>query len=132
MSTRKEYLEYILEQLSNLENITYKQMMGEYILYYKGRIAAYICDDRLLIKPTPSAERLMPDAPHEPPYDGAKDMILCENIDDKEFLQSLFEAIYPELPEPKRKDPLKIKRLAKNDIPQALKLALDEIGRAHV
>lgn len=125
MSTRKEYLEYILEQLSYLENITFKQMMGEYILYYNGRIAAYICDDRLLIKPTPSAERLMPDAPHEPPYDGARDMILCENTDDKEFLKNLFETIYPELPEPKRKDPLKIKRLAKKDIPQALKLTLD-------
>lgn len=125
MSTRKEYLEYILEQFSYLENITFKQMMGEYVLYYNGRIAAYICDDRLLIKPTPSAERLMPDAPHEPPYDGARDMILCENTDDKEFLQNLFETIYPELPEPKRKDPLKIKRLAKKDTPQALKLTLD-------
>lgn len=102
MPSRKEFLEYVLEQLSNLENITYKQMMGEYIIYYKGKIAAYVCDDRLLIKPTPSAEKLMPNAPHEPPYDGAKDMILCEEIDDKAFLQKLFEKIYPELPEPKK------------------------------
>lgn len=125
MPSRKEFLEYVLEQLSNLENIAYKQMMGEYIIYYKGKITAYVCDDRLLIKPTPSAEKLMPNAPHEPPYDGAKDMILCENTDDKEFLKNLFETIYPELPEPKRKDSLKIKRLAKKDIPKALKLTLD-------
>ena len=103
MPSRKEFLGYVLEQLSNLENIAYKQMMGEYIIYYKGKIAAYVCDDRLLIKPTPSAEKLMPNAPHEPPYDGAKDMILCENTDDKEFLKSLCETIYPELPEPKKR-----------------------------
>lgn len=125
MSSRKEFLEFILEQLSLLENITYKQMMGEFIIYYRGKIAAYICDDRLLIKLTPSAERLMPDAPHEPPYEGAKDMILCEEIDDKAFLQKLFEEIYPELPEPKKSSPLKIKKLAKKDIPEALKLVLD-------
>ena len=90
MPSRKEFLEYVLEQLSKLENINYKQMMGEYIIYYKGKITAYVCDDRLLIKPTPSAEKLMPDSPHEPPYDGAKNMILCEKIDDKAFLQKLF------------------------------------------
>lgn len=125
MSTKKEYLEYILEQLSGLESITYKQMMGEYIIYYYGRIAAYICDDRLLIKPTPSAFRIMPDAQLEPPYEGAKDMLLCENTDDREFLKQLFEAILPELPEPKKKDPLKIKKLAKKDISAALKLVLE-------
>lgn len=103
MPSRKEFFGYVLEQLSNLENITYKQMMGEYIIYYKGKITAYVCDDRLLIKPTPSAEKLMPDSPHEPPYDGAKDMILCENTDDKEFLKNLFETIYPELSEPKKR-----------------------------
>lgn len=96
MPSRKEFLEYVLKQLSTLENINYKQMMGEYIIYYKGKITAYVCDDRLLIKPTPSAEKLMPDSPHEPPYDGAKNMILCEKIDDKAFLQKLFEEIYPE------------------------------------
>ena len=100
--SRKEFLKYVLEQLSNLENIAYKPMMGEYIIYYKGKITAYVCDDRLLIKPAPSAEKLMPNAPHEPPYDGAKDMILCEEVDDKAFLQKLFEEVYPELPEPKK------------------------------
>ena len=96
MASSKEYLDFILEQLSGLEEISYRQMMGEFIIYYKGKITAYVCDDRLLIKPTPSAEKLMPDSPHEPPYDGAKNMILCEKIDDKAFLQKLFEEIYPE------------------------------------
>ena len=103
MPTKKEYLEYILEQLSLLDGITYKQMMGEYIIYYQGRIAAYVCDDRLLIKPVKSAARLMPDAVLEPPYDGAKGMLLCDRIDDRGFLKTLFEEIYPELSAPKTK-----------------------------
>ena len=76
MATKKEYLKYIIEQLSELDGITYKQMMGEYIIYYNQRIAAYVCDDRLLVKPVPAAEAMLSDAPHEPPYDGAKNMIL--------------------------------------------------------
>lgn len=103
MSTSKGYLDFILEQLSELDGITYKQMMGEYIIYFNGRIAAYLCDDRLLIKPVASAVRMMPNARLEQPYDGAKNMLLCENVDDKSFLKELFEAIYPELPEPKKK-----------------------------
>lgn len=103
MSTSNEYLEFILEQLSELDGITHKKMMGEYIIYYRGKIAAYLCDDRLLIKPVPAAAKLMPDADCEPPYEGAKNMLLCDNVDDREFLKELFEAIYPELPEPKKK-----------------------------
>lgn len=103
MATDKEYLNYILEQLSDLDNITHRQMMGEYIIYYKGRIAAYLCDNRLLIKPTETAKKLMPDAPLEPPYEGAKDMLLAEDTDNKDFLTKLFESIFDELPEPKKK-----------------------------
>ncbi|MBQ8613271.1 MAG: TfoX/Sxy family protein [Ruminiclostridium sp.] len=103
MSTTKEYLGFILEQLSMINGITHRQMMGEYIIYHHGKIAAYLCDNRLLVKPVPAAVKLMPDAPYEPPYDGAKDMILVENVDDREFLKALFEAMYDELPEPKRK-----------------------------
>lgn len=94
MPTKKEYLDYVLEQLSLLDGISYKQMMGEYIIYYQGRIAAYVCDDRLLIKPVKSAVRLMPNAVLEPPYDGAKGMLLCDMTDDREFLKTLFEEIY--------------------------------------
>ena len=103
MSTTKDYLGFILEQLSLVDGITHRQMMGEYIIYHHGKIAAYLCDNRLLVKPVPTAVKLMPDAPYEPPYDGAKDMILVENVDDREFLKALFEAMYDELPEPKRK-----------------------------
>lgn len=107
MATSKEYLIFIEEQLSGVEGITYRQMMGEYIVYYNGRIAAYICDNRFLVKPVPSAAAMLPGAVYEPPYDGAKDMILIENVDDKELLTKLFLAIYDELPESKKKRNLK-------------------------
>lgn len=103
MATDKEYLNFILEQLSELDNITHIKMMGEYIIYFRDKIAAYVCDNRFLVKPVNSAKELLPNAPMEPPYDGAKDMILVDNIDDKEFLKQLFIAMYPELPERKRK-----------------------------
>lgn len=106
MATSKEYLNFILEQLSGLYKITYRQMMGEYIIYYDGKIAAYLCDNRLLVKPLPSAVALMPEAPREKPYDGAKDMILVERVEDNEFLEELFSAMYNDLPKPlkRRKD----------------------------
>ncbi len=103
MATSKQYLNFILEQLSELENITHRQMMGEYIVYYNKKIAAYLCDNRLLVKPVPSAAAMLPDARYEPPYDGAKDMILVEQVDNKELLTELFRAMYDELPEPKSK-----------------------------
>lgn len=103
MATKKEYLEFIIDQLSGLSEITYRMMMGEYIIYYRGKIAAYVCDARLLVKPVESVKRMLPDAPLEPPYEGAKDMVLVEDLDDREFLVKLFEAMYEELPEPKKK-----------------------------
>lgn len=103
MATSKAYLAFVLDQLSLLDGITCRAMMGEYILYYHGRIAAYLCDDRLLVKILPSTLRLLPNAKQEPPYDGAKNMLLVENVDDREFLKNLFETMYPELPEPKKR-----------------------------
>lgn len=103
MSSTKEYLNYILDQLSLIDGITYRQMMGEYIIYHHGKIAAYLCDDRLLVKPVASTERLMPDAVYETPYEGAKEMLLVKNADDREYLKELFEAMYDELPEPKKR-----------------------------
>lgn len=103
MATNKEYLNFILDQLSRLDGITAKQMMGEYIIYYHGRIAAHLCDDRLLVKPVPSAVKLMPHAKYEPPYDGAKDMLLVDNVEDRGFLTELFEVMYEELPEKKKR-----------------------------
>ena len=103
MASSKEYLNYIVDQLSELEDITYRSMMGEYIIYYKGKIAAYVCDDRLLVKPVEVAKKLMPDAPMEPPYEGAKEMLLVEETDNRKFLTELFAAMYEELPMPKPK-----------------------------
>lgn len=103
MASTKEYLEFVLEQLSGLEEITYKQMMGEYILYFRDRIIGGIYDDRLLVKPVKSAIELMPHAKYELPYEGAKEMILVDNIDDREFVCNLIISMYDELPKPKKK-----------------------------
>lgn len=103
MASTKNYLDFILEQLSDLDEISYKSMMGEYIIYYRGKIIGGIYDDRFLVKPVKSAISLMPDANFEIPYDSAKEMILVDNIDDKEFLTKLFNTMYDELPAPKKK-----------------------------
>ena len=104
MASRKEYLHFILEQLSDLDGVSYRPMMGEYILYYRGKIIGGIYDDRLLVKKTRSALELMPAAICELPYEGAKEMLLVDEVDRKEFLKKLFEAMYDELPSPKRKN----------------------------
>ena len=103
MASSKEYLHFILEQLSDLDDISYRPMMGEFILYYHGKIVGGIYDDRLLVKKTRSALELMPAAICELPYEGAKEMLLVDEVDSKEFLTELFEAMYEELPLPKQK-----------------------------
>ena len=103
MSSSKEYLNYILEQLAPLEELAYRPMRGEYILYYQGKVVGGIYDDRLLVKPVKSAVAYLPAAPRELPYDGAKEMLLVEDVDDKALLTGLFRAMVDELPPPKRK-----------------------------
>ena len=103
MPSKKDYLDFVLEQLSPLEGISYRAMMGEYIIYCKGKIIGGIYDNRLLIKPTASSKSLMPDAPMELPYEGAKEMLLVENVDDREFLCGMVTAVADELPAPKRR-----------------------------
>lgn len=103
MASTKEYLEYVLEQLSDLDDITYRAMMGEYIIYYRGKIIGGIYDNRFLLKPVKSAMEMMPDADMELPYDGAKEMILVSDVDDSEFLCELLKSMYDELPAPKRR-----------------------------
>lgn len=103
MASTKDYLEFVLEQLSGLDDISFRAMMGEYILYYKGKVFGGIYDNRFLIKPTKSAKALMPDAPLELPYEGAKEMLLIENPEDKDFLTELLTAMLDELPETKKK-----------------------------
>ncbi len=103
MASSKEYLDFVLEQLSELTDISYRAMMGEYIIYYQGRVIGGIYDDRFLVKNTKSAKELMPDASLEIPYEGAKEMLLADNIDNKAFLKELFEAMVGELPLPKKR-----------------------------
>lgn len=103
MASSKEYLNFILEQLSELEDITYRTMMGEYIIYYHGKIVGGIYDDRLLVKPVRSSIEYMPNAEYELPYEGAKEMLLVDDVDNKEYLTGLFNSMYDELPAPKPK-----------------------------
>ena len=107
MATAKEYLEFIKEQLSGLDEIEYRPMMGEYIIYYRGRIAGGIYDNRLLVKSTKSAVAYMPTASYELPYEGAKEMLLVDEVDNREFLTGLFKAMYEDLPAPKPKRTIK-------------------------
>lgn len=103
MATSKEYYEFIMEQLGETDDVSSRAMMGEYIIYYKDKVAGGIYDNRFLIKPVDSAKRLMPDAPLQLPYEGAKPMLLVDNVDNRDFLKTLFESIYDELPSPKPK-----------------------------
>ena len=103
MASKKDYLEFILEQLSELDDISYRAMMGEFIIYYRGKVVGGIYDDRFLVKPTKSALAMMPDAAREIPYEGAKEMLMVDDIENKEFLRNLIEAMYDELPAVKKK-----------------------------
>ena len=103
MASSKDYLEFILEQLSGLDEITYKAMMGEFIIYYRGKIVGGIYDDRFLVKPVKAAKDMMPEADMELPYEGVKEMLLVDNVDNRDFLQELLNAMYDELPAPKKK-----------------------------
>ena len=101
MPSSKEYLNFILEQLSDLDEITYKAMMGEFLIYYRGKLVGGIYDDRLLVKPVKFAIEYMPQATYSLPYEGAKEMLLVDNVDDKEYLVGLFKAMFNDLPIPK-------------------------------
>ena len=103
MASSKGYLDFVLEQLSELDDISYRTMMGEYIIYYRGKIVGGIYDDRFLVKNVKAAADKMPDADFELPYEGAKEMLLVDDVDNKEFLRELLEAMYDELPVPRKK-----------------------------
>ena len=103
MASSKDYLDFILEQLSELYDIEYKTMMGEFIIYYRGKVIGGVYDDRFLVKPVKSAVGMMPEANLELPYEGAKEMLLVDNVENKDFLRNLLETMYEELPAPKKK-----------------------------
>ncbi len=103
MASSKGYLDFILEQLSGLEDVSHRAMMGEYIIYYRGRVVGGIYDDRFLVKPTKSATAMMPNASMGFPYEGVKEMLLVDDVENREFLRELLESMYDELPAPKKK-----------------------------
>ena len=103
MASSKDYLNFIMDQLSQLEEISYRAMMGEFILYYRGKVFGGIYDDRFLMKPVKAALAMMPDAAKERPYEGAGEMILVDDVENREFMRELVEAMYEELPAPKKK-----------------------------
>ena len=103
MASSKEYLEFIIEQLSEAHDVSYRAMMGEYVIYCRGKVIGGIYDDRFLVKPTESAVRMMPHALREIPYEGAKEMLLVDDLENREFLRELTEAMADELPLPKKK-----------------------------
>ena len=107
MASTKDYLDYVLEQLSGLEDISYRAMMGEYVLYYQGKVFGGIYDNRFLVKPVKSAVELMPEAPYELPYEGGKKMLMVEDIEDRELMEKLLNAMVDELPTPKKRKPKK-------------------------
>ena len=108
MASSKEYLDYILEQLSDLDEVSYHAMMVEYIIYYRDKVVGGIYDDRFLIKPTKSAVAMMSDAERELPYEGAKEMLLVDRVENKKFLREMLKAMYEELPVPKKRHKLEL------------------------
>ena len=103
MASSKEYLDFIIDQFSELEEISYRQMMGEYILYYRGKIIGGIYDNRLLLKPVKVVMDQLEQTRFERPYEGAKEMILLEDLEDKSFLARIIRDMYEVLPAPKVK-----------------------------
>ncbi len=116
MASSKEYLEFVLEQLSEVEDVSSRAMMGEYILYHRGKVFGGVYDNRFLVKPTKSAVALMPHAERALPYPGAKEMLLVDNVEDKAFLRDLLEAMQEELPTPKKKTGKQDRRDEKNGV----------------
>ena len=102
MASSKEYLDFIMDQLSDLEDVKVRAMMGEYIIYYREKIVGGIYDDRFLVKPVPAAIALMPDAQKELPYEGAKEMLLVDEVDNREFMCNLLRVMFDELPAQKK------------------------------
>ena len=102
MSSTNQYLEFVLDLLGELDNVAHRKMMGEYVLYYRGKVIGGIYDDRFLLRVTPATERLLPDAPRAIPYEGAKEMLLVE-AEDRDTLHDVVEAMWEELPAPKKK-----------------------------
>lgn len=103
MATSKDFLNYFSELIKPLGSVTFRPMMGEYLMYYNGKLIGDICDNKIFIKPVDAAKILMPEADMQPPYKGAKEMLILDNFEDVDFVEKLFKEIYPQLTEPKKK-----------------------------
>jgi len=102
MSSTNQYLEFVLDLLGELDDVAHRKMMGEYVLYYRGKVIGGIYDDRLLLKVTRAPVRLLADAPRATPYEGAKEMLLVE-VEDRGTLHDVVDAMWEELPAPKKR-----------------------------
>lgn len=102
MSSTEQYLDFVLDLLGELEDVAHRKMMGEYVLYYRGKVIGGIYDDRFLLKVTHASERLLSDAPRVTPYKGAKEMLLVE-VEDRDVLRDVVDAMWEELPAPKQR-----------------------------
>lgn len=103
MSSTEQYLDFVLDLLGELEDVAHRKMMGEYVLYYRGKVIGGIYDDRFLLKVTPASLRLLPEAPRAIPYEGAKEMLLVE-VEDRDVLRDVVDAMWEELPAPKKRN----------------------------
>ena len=103
MASTNQYLEFVLDLLGELDDVAHHKMMGEYVLYYRGKVIGGIYDDRFLLKVTPASERLLPEAPRAIPYEGAKEMLLVE-VEDRDVLRDVVDAMWEELPAPKKRN----------------------------
>lgn len=102
MASTNQYLEFVLDLLGELDDVAHRKMMGEYVLYYRGKVVGGIYDDRFLLKVTPASERLLPEAPRAIPYEGAKEMLFVE-VEDRDTLHDVVDAMWQELPALKKK-----------------------------
>ena len=103
MSSTEQYLDFVLDLLGELEDVAHRKMMGEYVLYYRGKVIGGIYDDRFLLKVTPASSRLLPEAPRAIPYEGAKEMLLVE-VEDRDVLRDVVDAMWEERPAPKKRN----------------------------
>ena len=103
MSSTEQYLDFVLDLLGELEDVAHRKMMGEYVLYYRGKVIGGIYDDRFLLKVTPASSRLLPEAPRAIPYEGAKEMLLVE-VEDRDVLRDVVDAMWVEVPAPTKRN----------------------------
>lgn len=106
MATDRDFIAYVTEQVALGDRLTHKKMFGEYALYVDGKVVAFACDNSLFMKPSAAAATLAPGLPQRPPYPGAKDYpVADELLDDSDALRRLFVETAVLMPVPKPRKP---------------------------